>query len=75
MGHVEQIASPLIQNISSLSVEFDDCAVFDWPEISLLKDVGGDIEGFGIPNTLCPMEHDNILVYIKSYRGYRAESL
>lgn len=75
MGHVEQIASPFIQNISSLSVECDDCAVFDWSEISLFKNVGGDIEGFGIPNTLCPMEHDHIVVHIKCHRWNRAESL
>lgn len=75
MGHVEQIASPFIKNISSLSVECDDCVIFDWSEISLFKDVGGDIEGFAVPNTLCPLEHDYIFVHIKRYRGNRAESL
>lgn len=62
MRHVEQIASPFVKNISSYTIERDNCFVFDWTETLLLENVIVHSKRLSTPHSLSSLKDDNILI-------------
>lgn len=66
--HEEHIAPPFSHDISSLAIEHNYRVVLYWSKISLLKDVGRDVEGLRVPDALRSVKDHDILVDVKCHR-------